>query len=45
MTISGNRGDITIQLTKKAIRKELGQMSVFDFEKLMNEKLAVYTQK
>ncbi len=45
MTISGNKGNITVQLTKKALRKELGQMSVFEFEKLMTEKLAIYGQK
>jgi multidrug efflux pump subunit AcrB len=45
VTINGNKAEINIQLTKKEERKKLGQMSVFDLEKLLLPKLAIYEQK
>lgn len=42
INISGNRADISIQLTKKDDRKELGQRSVFEVEKEILSKLSIY---
>lgn len=45
VTIQDNRVNIALQLTKKAERKKLGKMSVFEFEKSIAPKLKFYEQK
>jgi multidrug efflux pump subunit AcrB len=45
ITLSDNKADISIQLTKKEKRKKLWQMSVFDLEKILLPKLVLYEQK
>jgi multidrug efflux pump subunit AcrB len=45
ITISDNRANIAVQLTKKDIRKENEERSVFDIEKILLEKLKIYEQK
>ncbi len=45
INIAGNKANITLELTKKKIRKSLGQMDVFAFEKVVNQRLNIYEQK
>jgi hypothetical protein len=45
VTVSGNEASLYVELTKKKIRKSLGQMDVFAFEKELSKKLSVFEKK
>jgi multidrug efflux pump len=45
MTTSNNKMSISVQLTKKKIRKSLGQRSVFDVEKVLLTRLGILEEK
>jgi len=45
MTTSNNTMNISVQLTKKKLRKSLEQRSVFDVEKIILKNLSILEQK
>ncbi len=45
MTIQGNQASIVVQLKKMKVRKEKNEMDVFQFEKIVAEKLHPYEEK
>ena len=44
INISGNQASVTLQMVKKDIRKSRGQMDVFEFEKVIAQKLSIYEE-
>jgi len=44
ITINNNRANIAVQLTKKSVRKDLWQRSVYDIEKILLQKLQIYEE-
>lgn len=45
ISISGNKASVSVQLTKKKIRKTNKELSVFDLEKKLFEKLRIFESK